>query len=262
MSYHPKQRISLSHNPGEYLMSHKPNDNSNATDKPRVVSVTATTQEQEATGEKPEAQATPTDKKLRVAEPQVSEEIKNNIQQSVDLAETMTGGAANVDKIRDILFGGQMRDYDKRFKRLEERVEQETAHFRDDMLQRFKALEERMSEEIDSLLDKVKVERQERQNNTQALEQEMKTLKTDINNRLTQIDEQMTKDMKNLRQQTHNKLQELSLQLRQQGESLTGLISQEIAQLQEEKVNRSDLAMLFNELALRFSRFENSSELE
>lgn len=237
-------------------MSHKPNDN----DKPRVVSVTP--QENEPATDKPETNpnATPADKKLRVAE--AAEELKKNIQQSVDLAETMSGGAANVDKIRDILFGGQMRDYDKRFKRLEERVEQETAHFRDDMLQRFKALEERMSDEIDSLLEKVKVERQERQNNTQALEQEMKTLKTDINNRLTQIDEQMTKDMKNLRQQTHNKLQELSLQLRQQGESLTSLISQEIAQLQEEKVNRSDLAVLFNELALRFSRFEGSAELE
>ena len=28
----------------------------------------------------------------------------------------------NVDKIRDILFGNQMRDYEKRFARLEERV--------------------------------------------------------------------------------------------------------------------------------------------
>ena len=28
----------------------------------------------------------------------------------------------NVDKIRDILFGAQMRDYDKRFARLEDRL--------------------------------------------------------------------------------------------------------------------------------------------
>ena len=30
--------------------------------------------------------------------------------------------AANVDKIRDIIFGSQMRDYEKRFSRLDERL--------------------------------------------------------------------------------------------------------------------------------------------
>ena len=32
----------------------------------------------------------------------------------------LRGGAGNVDKIRDILFGNQMRDYEARFSRLEE----------------------------------------------------------------------------------------------------------------------------------------------
>ena len=35
-------------------------------------------------------------------------------------------GPGNVDKIRDILFGSQMRDYDSRFSRFEERLLKET----------------------------------------------------------------------------------------------------------------------------------------
>ncbi len=40
---------------------------------------------------------------------------------------------ANVDKIRDILFGSQMRDYEKRFVRLEDTVTKALETLREDM---------------------------------------------------------------------------------------------------------------------------------
>ncbi len=40
-------------------------------------------------------------------------------------------GAGNVDRIRDILFGSQMRDYETRFSRLEETVARETTEIRE-----------------------------------------------------------------------------------------------------------------------------------
>ena len=40
---------------------------------------------------------------------------------------------ANVDKIRDILFGSQMRDYDKRFGRLEDRLIKDAESLRDEI---------------------------------------------------------------------------------------------------------------------------------
>ncbi len=45
-------------------------------------------------------------------------------------------GGGNIDKVRDILFGGQMRDYERRFSRLEERLVQETAELKDDVRKR------------------------------------------------------------------------------------------------------------------------------
>jgi hypothetical protein len=48
---------------------------------------------------------------------------------------------ANVDKIRDILFGSQMRDYDKRFGRLEERLAKAADALREDLKKRFDSLE-------------------------------------------------------------------------------------------------------------------------
>ena len=53
----------------------------------------------------------------------------------------------NIDKVRDILFGGQMRDYDRRFQKLEERLLQETSELKDDVRKRLAALEQFMKQE-------------------------------------------------------------------------------------------------------------------
>src|ERR1700749_3579611 len=51
--------------------------------------------------------------------------------------QVLRGGAGNVDKIRDILFGSQMRDYESRFARLEEALVKETAEIRETSRRRF-----------------------------------------------------------------------------------------------------------------------------
>src|SRR5215210_7153000 len=69
--------------------------------------------------------------------------------QRADEADISGGG--NVDKIRDILFGVQMRDYEKRFARLEERLIKESGDLRDDTKKRFDALELYIKQEFESL---------------------------------------------------------------------------------------------------------------
>src|SRR2546423_13320751 len=46
-------------------------------------------------------------------------------------------GAESLDKVRDILFGVQMRDYDHRFSQLEERLMREATLLREDVKKRF-----------------------------------------------------------------------------------------------------------------------------
>src|SRR5271155_4900151 len=54
---------------------------------------------------------------------------------------------ANVDKIRDILFGSNMREYEKRFARLEERLTKSSDALREDLKKRFDSLETYVREE-------------------------------------------------------------------------------------------------------------------
>ena len=72
------------------------------------------------------------------------------------------GGAANLEKVRDLLFGGQMRDYDRRFATLEERILRETGELREDVKRRLTAIEQLLAKEIDALNDRLKSEQEDR----------------------------------------------------------------------------------------------------
>jgi hypothetical protein len=59
-------------------------------------------------------------------------------------------GTGNVEKIRDILFGTQMREYESRFARLEENIVKEIHDVREDTRKHFEALEAHLKYEIRS----------------------------------------------------------------------------------------------------------------
>jgi len=203
------------------------------------------------------------DAQLRAAESSLNEETAIATALESQATDNIAGAnMGNIDKIRDILFGSNMRDYEKRFKRFEERLNKERANLREELLQRVKTIEDMVISETERLTEKAKVDRQERYEGQQDLIHEIKTLKSEINNRITQVDEQISKDIQQLRQQTHTKIQELNMQMRQQNESLTTLIKQEAQQLQEDKVNRHDLASFFTEFAVRLNKDFNMDHNE
>src|SRR5579863_8550038 len=72
------------------------------------------------------------------------------------------GGVENLDKVRDILFGSQIRDNERRFSRLEERVAKETADLREESRKRLESLDGYVRKELQSLLERVKGEQSQR----------------------------------------------------------------------------------------------------
>jgi hypothetical protein len=229
--------------------------NTTTLDKPRVVSLTHSADDQPAPGNFRRPSPLKTgglDKKLRVAHSRLQQEDLNT--HALGVSDQVDAKVGNIDQVRDLLFGGHMRDSDKRIKHLEERFNQENMNFREEMFERIKALEERLDCEIDGLADKGKLERQERLSALQNHDHELKLLKNELNNRVAQLDDKFSYELKSLRQQTHKSLEELALQLRQQNDNLTHLVNQEVAHLHDEKVNRNDLAAFFNEFAIHLTR--------
>src|SRR5262245_14702530 len=69
---------------------------------------------------------------------------------------------ARIDKVRDILFGRHLREFERRFTRLEERLVKETNDLKEDVRARLEGLEAYARRETASLADQLRAERDDR----------------------------------------------------------------------------------------------------
>ena len=159
----------------------------------------------------------------------------------------------NIDKIRDILFGGQMRDYERRFARLEERLAKETADLRDDARRRFDALEAFIRQELEALGERLQAEQRTREQSVEDVSRTLKETGQALDRRLTQLDEQTARGQRDLRQQILEQSKSLGDDIRQKHEELRALLEREVAALGSDKTDRAALAALFSEVALRLT---------
>ena len=162
-------------------------------------------------------------------------------------------GGGNIDKIRDILFGVQMRDYEKRFARLEERLIKESGDLREDTKKRFDALELYIKQEFESLAQRLTAEQHTRGEAVEALSLGITDTARAFEKRAAQMDEQSAKSQSELRQQILDQSKSLNDSIRQKYEELTAALEREAADLRTDKTDRSALAALFTEVAMRLN---------
>ena len=169
------------------------------------------------------------------------------------------GGAGNLDKVRDILFGGQARDIDRRFQRLEERLLKETADLKDDVRKRMSALEQFVKQESASLADRIKTEHDERTDATKDLARDARETAKTFEKKTGQLDDQVGRVQRELRQQILDARQSLTDDLRQKIEDVMLRLSQESADLRTQKTDRASLAALLTDMAMRLSNEPDES---
>lgn len=184
-----------------------------------------------------------------------------------------TGGVGNIEKVRDILFGTQMREYEKRFARMEERMMKEISNLRDETRKRFDAVEGYAKKEIESLCDRLSVEQNERVESIKReaellsnrlkgeqvergeaikeLAMEMKETNRLLEKKIAQLDELLGKISRDLRQQILDQSKELSEVIRLKYEDATAALERVGRELRLDKVDRSKLSELFMGMALQ-----------
>src|SRR6201984_2418251 len=69
------------------------------------------------------------------------------------------GEAVGVDKIRDLLFGNQMQDYDRRFSKLEERFLQRFKDVESETARNLSAYDSNSKKQVDSLASQLREEK-------------------------------------------------------------------------------------------------------
>jgi hypothetical protein len=159
----------------------------------------------------------------------------------------------NLDKVRDLLFGGQMRDYDRKFARLEERLIKDTADLRDEVRKRLSALEAYVKTEVESLSDRLRAEQDGRAAADKDLGRELRDASQAFDQKLSQLDDLVARGQRELRQQLHAQHQELGDDIRQRVEAVLVRLAQEAQELRSDKTDRRALAALLTEMAMRLN---------
>jgi len=78
--------------------------------------------------------------------------------------------SVSVDKIRDLLFGNQMQDYDRRFAQLEERFQQRLKEIESEAARNLSAFESNSKKQVDSLAGQLRDEKEQRADGDKEIE--------------------------------------------------------------------------------------------
>jgi hypothetical protein len=197
-------------------------------------------------------------------ENQTTEETQENMTESSQTPQLTSGdlsGGGNIDKIREILFGSQMRDYEKRFSRLEDRLLKECASLKDETRKRLEILELFVQQEVESLTERIQVgqeagieaAREITREANHELSQELRNTVKSLDRRVSHLDDQSARNQREIRQQLLDQSKNLSDEIQQKYLEILSILEQEAVELRTEKTDRATLAALFTEMAMRLN---------
>ena len=159
----------------------------------------------------------------------------------------------NLDKVRDILFGGHMRAVEGRIARMEERLAREQETMRAGIEKTLHGLEAFTRKELDTLGEKLKAERTKRADDLKALGSELRESLKGLDKRLAQLDQATGSADADLRSQLLEQQRETAAELKLLGETLTVELRKTEQALRAEKADISSLLAIFSDVAVKLS---------
>lgn len=157
----------------------------------------------------------------------------------------------NLDKVRDILFGGQMRAVETRIQGLEERLLRDQQALRADFLRQVGELEAFARKEVQELADRIAGERQKRVEDLKSLSAELREGIRAIEKRHVKLEEATNLADAGLRDQLLLQAKAMSADLNKLSDRLSTELTRSHQELKSTKTDSAALAGLFTELASR-----------
>jgi hypothetical protein len=157
----------------------------------------------------------------------------------------------NIDKVRDILFGVQVREFERKFSKLEQRFVKEVETLREETRGKLDKLEEFVSKEVSTLTDKIYEEQDLRGDAVKKLGSELQSAARDLEKQIGKLGEKTTKNESAIRTQILDQSKSMSDSLQKKHDEIMASMDKETAELRDDKADRTALADLFTEMAMR-----------
>ncbi len=166
------------------------------------------------------------------------------------------GGAEtgeSLDKVRDILFGSQMRTVERRLGQLEERFLRELTAVRSELERQLGALEVNARKGSAAFDEKLKNEQVKRGDEIKALRAELKEGLKGLDRALSQLQAATGQEDRELRDRLLEQGKSLAGELRRLAEQFAADLKGAVVELRSEKTDTASLVELLTEMAQRLS---------
>ena len=170
---------------------------------------------------------------------------------AVPLVKGQAGEQDSVDRIRDILFGAQVRQYDQRFHGVEEMIRNEVVKLREETRKANETLEQYTKKGLESLIAQLKAEQKERSDSGSDLAKKLDNLNKTLEKRINRLEETTNAGRLDLQEQILQQSKNLLQEIQQLHTELTATLRKAVQELRKEKADRLALGNLFNEIGLR-----------
>lgn len=164
-----------------------------------------------------------------------------------------SSGSGNIDNIREILFGVQMRNFEKRFQKIEERMAKELKEIRENLKKDFSSMESYVKQEIDAISDSLDIAKEERGDIEIRLNKELTASSHALEKKLSKVDDQLTKNSREIRQQILDHSKTLSEEIRQRYEDNAMSLEQTAEELNANKADNAAIAEMLTDMAMRLT---------
>lgn len=160
-------------------------------------------------------------------------------------------GDQNVDKIREILFGAHIRDYDSRFSQLEKRLVAENEKMSEFLEKRLTGIATATQRELSGLAEQIGEQKKRLETLQKESQGALESLNHRIGERLHDIEDMLRNESGSLRNDLTEQYNELVNLVKNTRQGLEHSMGQASGRLEHDKVAREDLSQLLSELAAR-----------
>jgi hypothetical protein len=159
------------------------------------------------------------------------------------------GDPAGVDKIRDLLFGNQMQDYDRRFVKLEDRFLQRFKDIESETTRNLSAFESNAKKQVDSLATQFREEENARVDADKDLERTLREQNQALEKRIRSLSDQLAQLERDMADRITREAQALHDEIKEKNSDTRLTIEKMFGDLNGVKTDRNLLAGLLVEVA-------------
>ncbi|TIT35358.1 MAG: hypothetical protein E5W76_24175, partial [Mesorhizobium sp.] len=155
------------------------------------------------------------------------------------------GDAPGVDKIRDLLFGNQMQDYDRRFSKLEERFLQRFKDVESEAKRNLETYESNAKKQVDSLATQLRNEKDARAEADKEIDRNLRDQNQALEKQVRALSDQLSELEREIADRMNRSDHLLREEIKQKNESAQMLMEKIFSDLSNVKTDRNLLAGLF-----------------